>query len=304
MLDENSAGLELAVARWLLYLSSFLLIGAGGARLVVARAIHPSIDAIRATLFRRLRFTRLGGAILLAGAAGVMLVAQVHSWFGPGFLIHRGDIGVMLAETHWGMGWTSMVWMSAALVVLGVIAIAVPRVDWIAGALVAAGAATAVPLTGHGAAHGAWLWWTHATHVFGGSLWLGTLAVLVPVTWTLWRPASPAPPALHALLARFTPVAMTGAAIALLSGTVLTAEHLVSVSAALSSDYGRTLLVKLTVVLGLAAIGWLNWRSARGPIDDPRARRALRSRAVIESAVAVLVVLAVTAILAGLAPTE
>ena len=184
------------------------------------------------------------------------------------------------------------------------IAIAVPRVDWIAGALVAVGAATAVPLTGHGAAHGAWLWWTHAAHVFGGSLWLGTLAVL--------RTRD-----VDALAAGFTSTAGASCPAGSIHacgddrrGDRAALGHRAHRRAPRErvgvplEQLGRTLLVKLTVVFGLAAIGWLNWRSSRSPTDNPRARRALQSRAIIEAATALLVVLAITAILAGLSPTQ
>ena len=104
----------------------------------------------------------------------------------------------------------------------------------------------------------------HLAHVGAGGAWIGVLLHLLAA-----RPAMaahPRPPCL-ALIAeivrRFSPVALTAAALLLASGVYGAARHLHTPVSLVTSAYGVTLLVKLVLVVPVLVAGGVNYRIVR-----------------------------------------
>ncbi|HUL74038.1 MAG TPA: CopD family protein [Vicinamibacterales bacterium] len=243
-------------ARWVLSVGAIGLVGVFGAGILLRRlqAIAPSVP-----IDGRMRAVARFGfllAILFAGAVAWVLLAQLDAWFGsplPG----RQDLSMLLTETYWGASWTDLA--GAALLVIGwstagvVSRRAAPFAAFLSAMLVV----WAVPLVGHGSAHGPLVLWCHRAHLFGVGLWLGTLFVaVVSFGPSRWRP-------LMTVLLCFRPMALAGAATMLLSGVALAFEHVHQLDALWTTDYGATLAAKIGVTVALLTLGFLNSRRPR-----------------------------------------
>lgn len=135
-------------------------------------------------------------------------------------------------------------------------------------------------------------------HVAGAAGWLGTLAVLtyaaIPVVTRLagddrWR-------VIGQLVNAFSPAALSFTALVALSGITSAWLQLGSVPALWITPYGRILLWKLAVLMGVVATGAYNWRRVRPALGSEIATRRLQRSATIELLIGIVVV-AVTAVL-------
>ena len=288
--------LLLAGARWLTYFSVLLIIGGAGARVVLARAsAATAVDVVKSILVKRIERTARLGAWLWCVAVACTLAIQLVAWFGADGLLNAENVGVMITGTVWGQGWQWTAVGSCFVVALFVAAQIAPALSPLAMFGGAVTAAVASPLVGHGGSHGNTVWMLHAAHVLGAGLWIGTLGVLLRTIGV--RPHADV---LRPLLLSLSSVALTGASIAVATGGILALDHIPSFSALLETAFGITLLVKIFVVLDLVALGYLNWKvfGPRVAADDGRAR--LVSVAITETALGLLLVLAITAWLSGL----
>ena len=288
--------LLLAGARWLTYLSVLLIVGGAGARVVVARAsTATAVDVVKAILFARIERTARLGAWLWCASVGCTLAIQLFAWFGADGMLDSENVGVMISGTVWGQGWQWTAIGSCGTLALFIAARVAPPLS----VLVLFGSAGAVavisPLIGHGGSHGTVVWMLHAAHLLGAGLWIGTLGVLLRTIGV--RPHSEV---LRPLLVSLSPVALTGASIAVATGSILALEHFPSLSSVVDTAFGITLLVKIFVVLDLIALGYLNWKvfGPRAMSDGGRAK--LINVAIAEAALGFVLVLAITAWLSGL----
>jgi putative copper export protein len=290
----------LATARYLIYLSTLVVIGALGARVVVqgTRCLAP--DPAGTIVATRVAKTGFMAALALTFSALFLLAGMAFAWFGPDALSQLDRAQAMVFGTAWGVSWQRVVTSAAVAAAAGAIAW---RWRVIRGP-VALGAAImislTVPLLGHGGTHGTRVWIFHATHLLGSGLWLGTLAVLARATWPVWRADAPVLSTLRGLLGAFSPLAVTGAALAIVSGLLLAYQHVDPLDALFTTDYGRTLMFKTGAVLLVAGLGFRNYRRHRGPLTSPSDRRWLRRLAVLEAILALVLILALTAWLTGL----
>lgn len=243
---------------------------------------------------RRLRVLEPVPAVFVAAAA-VVAVGWVVL-----FVLDVASVG--FAHARWGTlligsdpGRRALIGVQVALAVWWVSRL-LPAADaasrWLLARILGALAGGLVLLAaygGHGAVGGnAWLGWLlRAAHLGALSAWLGTVAV----TWwaarrdrewaTLWPPVS--------RMAAWG-IGITGTTGFLLSGRVVD-----SVTALLSTTYGRAIVGKVAVLLLLGALGWLAGR---------RVARGGAPRVVgLEVGLAV-VALALAAVLAGTAPAK
>ena len=288
--------LLLAGARWLTYLSVLLIIGGAGARVVVARAsAATAVDVVKSILLARIERTARLGAWLWCVAVAFTLGVQLFAWFGADGMLDGENVGVMITGTVWGQGWQWTAIGSCFVVALFIVARIAPPLSHLVTFSSAVAAAVISPLVGHGGSHGTTVWMLHAAHVLGAGLWIGTLGVLLRTIGV--RPHADV---LRSLLLSLTPVALTGASIAVATGTVLALEHLPSFTALVETAFGITLLVKIFVVLDLIGLGYLNWKvfGPRALTEDGRTR--LISVAIAEAALGFALVLAITAWLSGL----
>jgi putative copper export protein len=158
-------------------------------------------------------------------------------------------------------------------------------------------------------------WLLDWTHLIGAAVWVGGLIGLA-VTASLMRPASGSPPrvALH-VIRRFSNLALICVGALSVSGLWSAWLHVGSPDQFVTTLYGRTLLLKLVVVLVLLVLGALNLlhvlpRLERARQLDPdrpslvvAALRHFR-RLVILEAVLGLVVLAIVPFMSGSARTQ
>lgn len=104
-------------------------------------------------------------------------------------------------------------------------------------------------------------------HLMAVSTWLGGLALIA----VSLRPASRADD-LAAVLPRFSRLAFACVAVIVLSGAFLALREVGSVAALLSTEYGRLLLVKVTGVVALVAVGNLARRWVQRHLPSPPRR--------------------------------
>jgi putative copper export protein len=298
--EVTAAALAMAAARWLVWIGALGLCGALGAHLLLARAPFGLPDAVIARFHGRIARLAVGAAVTMAVAIALVLAAQAYSWFGVDGLANRENLRTLVGETRWGRQWVAVAQATAGAIALALAALAVRGARSVLTAIAAMAAALTVPLIGHGSAHGTLNWLAHAAHLGGAGLWLGSLAVLARATTVLWRDDSPSPAALASLLRRFSTLALTGAAMVVGSGLYLAWLHITPFETLWTTEYGRTLAIKLGAVAIVVLLGWRNWQRVVPAIGDPGGLAAIRVAVRFELTVGLLGVLLLTAWLSGL----
>lgn len=145
-------------------------------------------------------------------------------------------------------------------------------------------------------------------HVFAASMWIGTLFVMVVAGITTALSGAFATSdrgaAVAGLVNRFTTLALLSAGVLVLSGATTAWIHLGTLEALWTSDYGKTLIVKLTLVAVVFLLGgYNNWR-VKPSLGTQDAGRRMKRSATFEIAIAAIVLI-VTAVLVNLpAPAE
>jgi putative copper resistance protein D len=141
----------------------------------------------------------------------------------------------------------------------------------------------------------------HAVHQLGGGAWIGTLFLVVAAGYGGTRdlPESERHPLIAALVHAYSPVALAGVTTAVLAGVALALGSIEPVSALWSTGYGRTLLLKLLLLGGTAAIGAYNWRRVRPRLGHEESTGRLYRSATLELILGALL-LGATAILVAL----
>lgn len=229
----------------------------------------------------RATLQRARGAWLLALVALLtMLAAQcVAMEIAP----HVSDVVVVLRETTWGRGWTSL----AFIAVLGGLC-AVARAPVSLRAISACALAMAMGGLGHAAADSAMpatVRALDAAHVIGMGVWIGMLLCVPPsFSEREWSRVS----AVATVVAPATVLTGIGSALR----RVWDAS---SITQILASDYGKLLLLKVALVAVVLVFAMMNRKQLRAN-GAPTATR-LRAELLIA-----LAVFAVTAVLTGTAP--
>lgn len=270
-MSEGAAALLGAVGRWVGFVASFLVVGAGVFRWGVLRRLGPAED-----LNLSPRVARLGllAASLVLITLPVRLYAQALAFVEPGDPITADLVRVILLETAWGKGWTAQV-VAAALAGAGYGAALVPGLPgWAMAAAGASAVSLAGPLTGHAIATdraGRWGYLIDVLHILGGSAWLGTLGVMVLAGFA--ATATLPPERYHDLATRmirtFSPIALIGAGTAIGAGLVLGFFYLEgSFTALWQTAYGRVLSLKLGLLGGVLAFGAWNWRALQPRLHE------------------------------------
>ena len=127
-----------------------------------------------------------------------------------------------------------------------------------------------------------------AVHILGGGVWLGTLGVVAAISGSRTDDRA-------RLLRAFFPLAVAGVATLAATGAIAAYTYVGAISNLWTTSYGRTLLVKLSLVAGALGCGYVNWRSLRRPRAGPMApalRWELRLAAAIVIATGILTELA------------
>lgn len=294
MIDALVSATAQAVARALMLGGTMSLVGA---TLFLLR-IAPRLEAGSTQAQQeRARVTSLARAacLLLALAAACRLVQQSAA-FADSPSAWASMVSVVLFRMTWGTGWG----IGLAGLLLAAIAAARGLRSFAAIAALGTGAmllAVSPALTGH--AIGAEQFTTQAVvadtlHVLAAGAWLGTLLVIAVAT--LAPAPRITPGGVMSALERFSPIALLSALIVAFTGTFASWLHLQALDALWTSVYGRTLLLKLAILGGVAAMGAYNWRIATPRLRASGDVRGIRRSAMIELALA-LALVAVTAVL-------
>jgi len=142
-----------------------------------------------------------------------------------------------------------------------------------------------------------------AMHVWAAGGWMGGLAVVFYLDRT-WRRESPdATSVLPALVPVFSLVAMASVGTLALTGTFAAWLHLPSIGSLFSTNYGRTLLLKLGLVGIVLALGGLNYKVLTPRLGTRQGNEQMRNAGAFELLVAQAVLL-VTALLVRMSPMD
>jgi copper resistance protein D len=236
------------VLRWLSLSALALVVGALVLEAVVMPGEEPALGVAR----RRLRRSVVGGVLLLMATTAGQLILRAQVMVGGSMFAAVSALPMVLLRTHFGIIWIIRGGLLAAVIIAALAPTRAAR--WSALAL-AAGVAATTSMTGHAGD------WGDATpsagidllHIWAASAWTGGLMALslaVLVDTSEW------PPSLFPRLARrFSTLAGWCLAIVIASG-IYNAVIQVSTPAALVwTAYGRILVVKIFLVLALAACG-------------------------------------------------
>ncbi|HVE97869.1 MAG TPA: copper resistance protein CopC [Mycobacteriales bacterium] len=285
---------------------SRLVAFAGLAVLLGVVVFLSAVDRLRA---RPRRLRRLVTSATAAAGLGTAVAFLVQGPYGAGLPLSdafKPSLMSAVAETRFG---TSMLIRLVAIAVLaGCLLIWTRREErWARYAAVATGvtAAVATSLAGH-AGVGDLTWLAvplDSLHLVAAGTWVGGLAVLTTVVLPR-LPADEEAPELSRLLPRWSRVAVTAVAVLVLTGLFASWREVRELAALPNTSYGRLLIGKSELVLGMLVLGALGreWVQRHAAQDQPPVARLRRSVAW-EAGIAA-VVLAVTAALVETTPAR
>lgn len=241
-------------SRALLYGGTLLALGLA----FFARVLHDGASDAR----RYVPIVRIAGLVAVLGAVGkIVALAADATGRGLGAIADDGILGQVLRQG--GVGW----WLVGLLIGLAAIHVGIGLANRTAaqsvvfyGGLVAAGS---FALTGHvtDADPRVAVGVADAVHVAVASVWFGGVVGLVLLL--RWRAAASVSGVVDTagVVIRFSNVAAVTVVLLWVSGAVQAWWTVGDLGALADTDYGRTLLIKLwLVVVALAAAGWNRWR--------------------------------------------
>lgn len=197
---------------------------------------------------------------------------------------------LIFSTRAWGLGVLAQLVISGS--VLGLLSCArltrAPGTPFIAAGAVLA--AVSIPLTGHAIGHAGLVGVTvQSVHVLAVGGWLGTLTVL----WLTCRQLASSDD-LASIIRSFSPVALLSAALVATAGAASYFVHVGVPSQLLSSRYGAVLLLKISVFLAAAAVGYVNWRIVTPRLHESGVRARFTRTAGLEITLAIGAVLLTT----------
>jgi copper transport protein len=234
--------------------------------------------------------TVAGGLASVVGVADLVAQAGRSGWASPSAVV------ALLADTRWGELWVVHESVLVALVVLAAMLRSSSHrpgrrdtARWSYAAALVATVVTIEALGGHAASVGPGRTAAVAAvavHALAAFLWLGGVAALVLVTA---RPAGPVDGRdglLRVIRDRFLVLAVAGVGLVIATGLYSAGRELGSVRALIDSAYGRILVLKSAVLLGVAGLGLIN---------AVRLRRTAPSRRFLAAEIGAAVVLMLAA---------
>jgi copper transport protein len=282
-------------------MAALCLIGACAYAMLIPRW-RLAEDDIRTLPARALTATwtvATAAAVALLVAHLVRAYGQVRSFLEPSEPFTWEAARPILLQTTWGSGWLKQLAAAALAIPLAFLARRRPVPGLALLGTAALAVAVTSPLTGHAVEHpwGAGLGvGLHALHLLGGGIWLGTLATM---TYAGLRQAGGEHDGVARMVTVFSPVALAGAGLAVVAGSLMSYAYIGDVAGLLGTPYGRTLIVKVGLLLSAMGLGAWNWRRLSPRLGDPAATRALTRSATVESLIGLLIV-SVTAVLVAL----
>ena len=289
-------------AKWLSFLAIFALIGVVAFKFGVLNRMGAS----DADTFGQIASTN--AAALGMGASGAVLVAAALKLAKESSTMPDVPISTMLFESAWGLAiFLEMIAAVAAAVAFRAAHSAngsSRATGWRAAQVAALVLAVTPALSGHAASTQPVFVSVVADmiHVLAGSVWLGTLGVIVVVgiSAALKTPDATRPGArVASLINTFSPMALICGGLVVSTGVIAALFHLPHVRALWTTPYGVALSLKLLFVLFLFGAGAWNWRRMKPRLTGDNAVVPMRSMATFELLLATIV-LGITAILVAL----
>jgi len=292
------------VVRGLILIVLLTLVGTLTASRIMARTGVEASTAANAVRSRLARLpSRLAwGLLILSVLRGIL---QVRAFADPDMPIDSDLATAVLTAGSWGRGW--LVQTAIALVIIGagwLLRRSARRLRF-ATALLTVILLVAQAGMGHGVEE---LWHpaglgraVHFSHLLAAGLWLGTLTVLAVVVIPSLQGVQDRP-ILAAVIRRFSTYAQLGVGLLVLSGGVAAWTYTSRLSDLWTTGWGLLLSIKLLLLLGVAGLGWYNWKviTPRLITAGPSATRSLRRAVRIELLLGLLLI-AVTAVLVATA---
>lgn len=297
MSGESYALLLLSAAKWLTNVGMIWLVGVCAYRTVAAGVPQRGRLGHGLVLDRQLTRHAWAALTLLCAAAAARLYAQTYASFGLDEPVTAALLRLVAEGTRWGGRWQ----VQTAAVALGLPALAFvlfrPSARW--SWLVFGGTALAMvgvaPMTGHAFAYSGGVALPMSLqigHLLSAGVWLGTLLVLLSAgVRSVGSPTEETGALVSRLVDRFSPVALTAAAV--LGGTGVWTAYLYvdEIPQLWETIYGRVLLLKTGLFGVTAALGAYNWRRVRPRIAQPGGVAQLRRSGTAELLVAAVVLL-------------
>ncbi|HEY2379397.1 MAG TPA: CopD family protein [Gemmatimonadaceae bacterium] len=314
---EERAPLNVTAAtRWVEFIAMLAVVGAIVFRLLVLRLGERALATVispetRNDISDSVRRLAQSALVLLLMASLSRLYEEGSSVLGPDRAFNRSAVETIVFGTSWGTGWLLGF---AGIVVAGLGFTVAKRsrtnAGWVIAALGALAIVTAPALTGHARATqpvGVAVF-ADMLHVCAACAWIGGLMTLLFAAVPMVRGARAtnaigSGPLVAGLVRAFHPIALTCAALVILSGLCAAWLRLPTIEALWSSTYGRVLLIKLAFVAIVVVMGAINWRRMLPSLGDDQSARRIRRTAGTELTFAVLV-LAVTAVLVSTPPPD
>ena len=294
---EVLALVYLAFAKWVTYLGLVGLTGAVAARgLLIRCGQTDSSKVVERTLL--LLATYAGGVLVLVAAA--RLYAQTYSVFGLDEPVTVELLRVIGVESRWGSRWQPQ---AGFALLAGAAAIAArwqARLGWRIIVVSTGLLWITLPFTGHAMSFGTYVpWFLQAAHGLAAGLWIGTLVAILVVSSPLVDSVD-GNKRFADLVRRFSPLAMVAVATLLVTGGLTTWYYVDTLGQLWSSTYGRTLLLKVGLVVATAVVGVYNWRRLTPRLGTANGAEALRRSVRVEVAFA-LMLLGATSVLVHMA---
>lgn len=305
--EAHAGHSEYRTVRWIEFVALITLIGVLGFRHAVLPSLAsrtvPTADA--ADRARRFGQNAIG---LYAIAATVRLYTESSAVHGAQGALHPVNLTLLVTGTTWGIGWSVGV-VGAIMLLTGWrlskrhVSIGTPLA--LAGGV---GIAASPALSGH-AASGSPLLLSLAldvTHVAAAGVWMGGLLMVllagIPAMRRLANGTGDV--AIASLVSSFHPIALFCAPIVVMSGVGTSWLRLGEAQALWTTDYGRTLLIKVGLFVLVALIGAHNWLRARRRLGSTAGTFHIRRTATLELALVSLVLAATTALVITPVPKD
>lgn len=301
------------LVRWVMFVGLLLTIGAVAFRQLVLRFLRRKEEPDSPMLSdaaRRAAGIGHWATVLLLVTLILRLVAQSVAMHGASGVLDPGLVSAMLGRTVWGRGWL--------LQLLGIMVAgcgfhraknaeplsAPARHGWLAATIGVVILAFTPGLAGHAAAAPKLETLTllaDGFHVMGAGGWLGSLAIVLVagIPAALALPEAERGAMVAELVNAFSPTALMFAGLVAATGVFAAWIHVGSVPGLWQTPYGRTLLIKLSVLSIVALTGAYNWLRVKPTLGQAEGAVRIRRSAMVEVIVGVIVLL-VTAVLVAM----
>lgn len=298
-----------AAVRFVRYSALLSLIGASwfvlGVLPRVADDARFDAGALTSAATGRARLVARWGAGALLVSSMLRLVAQVAAVDGTSALNDLATYATLIGETGWGHAW--LLEVGATLIALSALLQGRRTLAWGTAAFAAPLLAVSAALSGHAAATEGWhgvALASDALHVLAASGWVGALFSLVvagiPAALALGTVNGEV--AVQRLVEAFSPAALWCATLLVVSGGLTAWIHLGSAAELWQSRFGQVLLLKLSLLAGVASTGAYNWRRVLPALGRVGGTQRLGRSARVELTFAVAVIALTTVLVATPTP--